>query len=124
MKSQATRLYPFVPSGAHFSRSIEFFEAMGFEKVWEVQGLARLRFGTAVFLLQDIEVREWQTNQMIVFEVTDLDIYWSELEAKDLSVQFPGVSMKPPKEFPWGREIHIIDLAGVCWHVRDSVSPV
>jgi hypothetical protein len=31
-----------------------------------------------------------------------------------------GVKFRPPTEFPWGREIHIIDLAGVCWHVRQS----
>ncbi len=72
------------------------------------------------FLLQDIDVPEWQKNQMIVFEVTDLDGYWSELEAKDLAGAFPGVKLRPPTEFPWGREIHIIDPGGVCWHVRQA----
>ena len=71
-------------------------------------------------MLQDINVPEWQNNQMITFEVTDLDAYWSELEMKDLPRQFPGVKLRPPNEFPWGREIHIIDPAGVCWHVRQS----
>jgi hypothetical protein len=23
-------------------------------------------------------------------------------------------------EFPWGREVHFIDLAGVCWHVGQA----
>ena len=31
---------------------------------------------------------EWQKNQMIVFEVTDLDAYWAELEPKT----WPAVS--------------------------------
>jgi hypothetical protein len=120
MKTQGTTLYPFVPSGPHFARSIEFFVALGFEKLWQHDGLAGLRFGGAYFLLQDIDIPEWQTNQMITFEVTDLDAYWSELEAKDLAKTFAGVKLRPPTEFPWGREIHLIDPGGVCWHVRQS----
>ena len=50
---------------------------------------------------------------MITFEVGDLDAYWAELEALDLDTEFAGVKLKPPTEFPWGREIHIIDPAGV-----------
>jgi hypothetical protein len=120
MKTRATRLYPFVPSGPHFARSLEFFAALGFDKLWQDDGLAGLRFGGAYFLLQDIDVPQWQKNQMIIFEVTDLDVYWSELEAKDLASSFPGVNLRPPTEFPWGREIHIIDPGGVCWHVRQA----
>jgi hypothetical protein len=53
--------------------------------------------------------------------VGDLDAYGSELEALDLAERFQGVKLKAPTEFPWGREIHIIDPEGVCWHVRQSV---
>ncbi len=120
MKIQATRLYPFVPSGAHFARSIEFFNELGFATAWQDGGYAGLRFGEAYFLLQEIDVPEWQKNQMITFEVTDLDGYWTELQAKNLETAFPGVRLRPPHEFPWGREIHLIDLAGVCWHVRQA----
>ena len=45
---------------------------------------------------------EWQKNQMITFEVTDLDVYWSELEQNDLAGSFPGVRLRPPTQFPWG----------------------
>lgn len=120
MNVQATRLYPFVPSGPHFVRSLAFFAALGFEKTFQDGGLAGLRFGGAYFLLQDIDVPEWQKNQMITFEVTDLDAYWSELEARDLEGTFPGVKLRPPTPFPWGRELHIIDPGGVCWHVRQQ----
>src|SRR5262245_60467834 len=118
METHATTLYPFVPSGADFARSLQFFAAIGFEKVWQQEGLAGLRFGLAYFLLQDINVPEWQANQMITFEVTDLDAYWSDLEPKNLEHTFPGVKLRRPTEFPWGREIHIIDPGGVCWHIR------
>src|SRR5687767_9163022 len=120
MKTQATTLYPFVPSGPHFARSLEFFAALGFETVWQGDGLTGLRFGGAYFLLQDIDVPEWQKNQMITFEVDDLDAYWEELEPKELPARFPGAKVRPPADFPWGREIHIIDPGGVCWHVRQA----
>jgi predicted enzyme related to lactoylglutathione lyase len=120
MKVKATTLYPFVPSGPQFAWSLEFFAAIGFETVWRDDGLAGLRFGGAYFMLQDINVPEWQTNQMITFEVTDLDAYWEELEALDLAAAFPGVHLRPPTEFPWGREVHFIDPGGVCWHVRQA----
>lgn len=120
MNARATALYPFVPSGPDFQKALDFFVALGFEERWNDGGLAGLRFGDAYFMLQKIDVPIWQENQMIVVEVDDLDGYWAELEAKDLTAKFEGVKLKPPTDYAWGREIHIIDPAGVCWHVRES----
>jgi hypothetical protein len=88
--------------------------------MWEAEGLAGLRFGGAYFILQDINIRVWQENQMITFEVNDLDLYWSEISARRLPEKYAGVKLKAPTDFPWGREMHIIDPGGVCWHVRPS----
>jgi hypothetical protein len=120
MKALATALYPFIPSGADFAASLNFFLKLGFEKVWEQSGLAGLRFGQAQFILQNINVPQWQQNQMITLEVTDLDAYWSEVQSLDLSKAFSGVKFKPPTPYAWGREMHFIDPAGVCWHVRQT----
>ena len=120
MKTKATTLFPFVPAGADYATSLQFFEAVGFTKEWEDDGLSGLRFGGAYFLLQDIDVPEWQSNQMITYVVDDLQGYWQELSALDLSLTFPGVKLKEPTDYPWGREIHIIDPGGVCWHVRQA----
>jgi hypothetical protein len=120
MKTHATILYPLVPAGARFKTSLKFFAALGFQTQWRHDGLAGLRFGGAYFILQDIDVPEWQKNQMVTFEVTDLDACWAELEPHDLPARFTGVLLRPPTQFPWGRELHIIDPAGVCWHVRQA----
>jgi hypothetical protein len=122
MKTQATTLYPFVPSGPQFERSLEFFAELGFQKAWQEDGLAGLRFGGAYFMLQKIDVPEWQKNQMITYEVADLNAYWAELEPLNLPAKFEGVSIRPPTDFPWGRELHFIDPGGVCWHVRQAKS--
>jgi len=120
MNTRATTLYPFVPSGPNFALSLEFFNALGFETALQQSGLAGLRFGGAYFLLQDIDVPERQSNQLITFEVDDIEGYWSEIAAKDLPARFAGVKVKQPTDFPWGREIHLIDPGGVCWHVRQA----
>ena len=123
MRTKATGLYPFVPSGADFKLALAFAAELGFEKVWEHDGLAGLRCGGANFILQDIDVPEWQKNQMITIEVDDLEGYWTELEPKNLPARFAGVKLKPPTDFQWGREIHIVDPGGVCWHVRHAAKP-
>jgi quercetin dioxygenase-like cupin family protein len=122
MKALATTLYPFVPSGPDFALALRFFAALGFEKAWQEGGLAGLRFGGAYFMLQDIDMPEWGKNQQLTFEVNDLDGYWSELEPKDLAGSFAGVKVRPPTDFPWGREIHLIAPGEVCWHARQSRS--
>ena len=122
MKTTATTLYPFVPSGPHFDVALEFFAELGFEKLWQHDGLAGLRFGGAFFMLQQIDVPEWQKNQMITFEVTDLDAYWEEIGSLNLAGRFEGAKLRPPTQFAWGREIHIIDPGGVCWHVRQAAA--
>jgi hypothetical protein len=114
----AKSLYPFVPSGPRFELSIAFFCELGFTKEWQHDGLAGLRFGGAYFLLQNIDVPEWQKNQMIVIEVDDLDAWWASIESKKLGEKYEGVKLKPPANFPWGREVHVIDPGGVCWHIR------
>jgi len=120
MKARGKTLIPFVPSGPDFNAAIAFFADLGFETAWRHDGLAGLRFGGAYFLLQDIHVPGWQSNQMHIAEVDNLDAYWSEIDALDLPGRYPGVRTKGPTEFPWGREVHIIDPAGVCWHFRNG----
>ncbi|MDR3376398.1 MAG: glyoxalase [Ancalomicrobiaceae bacterium] len=120
MKAIGKALVPFVPSGPQFSLSLAFFQDLGFATMWQAGGLAGLKFGDAFFLLQDIDVPEWQKNQMIAFEVDDLAAYWAEVDALDLPGRYAAVKVKPPTDYPWGREIHIIDPGGVCWHVRQT----
>ena len=120
MKARGIALTTFVPSGADFALALRFFKELGFEKLWEHDGLAGLRFGGASFMLQQIDLPIWQQNQMITLEVDDLDAYWSELDALHLSDRYAGVKLKPPSDYPWGREIHLIDPAGVCWHVQQA----
>jgi hypothetical protein len=120
MPVKVTALIPFVPAGADFERALAFFAELGFEAAWRNGDLAGLRFGPAAFVLQAVDVPVWQKNQMLILEVDDLDAYWQTIADKQLDKRFDGVRTEEPTQYPWGREVHIIDPAGVCWHVRQS----
>jgi catechol 2,3-dioxygenase-like lactoylglutathione lyase family enzyme len=113
-------IIPFVPAGKDFDRSRALFRALGFEEKWENGGYAGFGSGGAQFILQDFDHPAFAGNMMIRLDVPDLDAWWAETQSKALPEAFPGFRLRPPTEFPWGREVHFIDLTGVCWHVGQS----
>jgi hypothetical protein len=118
MKTQTTGLHAFVPSGPDFQQALDFHAELGFSVEWENGDCAGLRCGGAYFILQNIDARQWAEMQMLALEVEDLEAWWQEFSAKNTEAKFQGTRTRPPKDFPWGREIHLTDPAGVCWHVR------
>ena len=109
-------LKPFIPAGADFETSKKFFTDLGFSVNWEIEGLAELTLGNAVFLLQDFENAEMQANLMMYATVDDLDQWWELLNKSGVLERY-DVRAKEPTDYPWGvREIHMTDPAGVCWH--------
>lgn len=110
-------LKPFIPSGPSFANAKAFFQDLGFELKWEVEGLAKLSLGGVVFLLQDFHNKEMQDNLMMFVSVDDLDEWWRHIRASKVLERYDGVRAKEPTRYPWGqREVHLIDPAGVCWH--------
>lgn len=114
-----TNIKPFIPSGGNFEASKALFLAMGFEIIWESEGYVGFEKDAMGFILQDYENKEFAQNLMVQIEVDDLDAFWSELEVKELTKKFQ-VKLRPPTVFPYGREIHFIDIAGVCWHFAEK----
>lgn len=112
-------LRPFIPSGPDFAEAIKFFLELGFEKLWEADGYAGFSCGSAKFILQDFNDTHFAENLMVRVDVSDLDAWWAHYSAKSLDSKYKGVRIKPPTEFPWGREVNIVDLAGVCWHIGE-----
>ena len=108
---------PFVPSGVDYDGSRRLFAQLGFEETWEDNGYCGFRNGAVSFILQNLVDQHFASNLMLRLNVEDLDAWFDTVSAKQLDVTFPGFRINPPKTFPWGREVHFIDLAGVCWHV-------
>ncbi len=114
---QANSLLPFVPSGKDYDASRRLFAALGFEEVWENNGYAGFRNGAAEFILQRFDDEAFAQNFMVRLNVDDLDRWWSAISQKGLDRTYPGVRFSEPTDHPWGREVNLIDLAGVCWHI-------
>ena len=116
---QVLSLAPFIPSGKDYAASRRLFQQLGFEETWEHDGYAGFRNGAVQFILQRFEAKGFAENYMVRIDVADLDAWWKAVAAKELERAFPGFKLRPPTDFPWGREVHFIDLAGVCWHVGE-----
>jgi hypothetical protein len=114
---RALGLIPFVPGGKDYRSSRRLFAELGFEEIWESGGYAGFRNGDAEFILQDLDHEELARNLMIRIVVPDVDRWWSEVSRIAIEETYPGVRFRPPTDFPWGREVHLVDLAGVCWHI-------
>jgi hypothetical protein len=112
-------LLPFVPSGHDYEASRRLFADLGFEETWENSGYAGFRHGNARFILQKFDDEQFASNLMIRLDVADLDAWWEAISRKQLETKYPGFRINPPADFPWGREVNFIDLAGVCWHVGE-----
>jgi hypothetical protein len=116
---RASSLVPFIPGGKDYAVSRRLFADLGFEELWESGGYAGFRNGEAEFILQDFRDDAFASNLMMKLVVPDLDRWWETVSRLRLDRTYPGFGVKPPEEFPWGREVHFIDLAGVCWHVGE-----
>lgn len=109
----------FVPSGGDFQASKQLFLALGFNIVWEGGGFVGFENNGCKFILQKNDSKEFAENFMMSVKVADLDEFWREISALELPEKF-GVKLQEPKNFPWGREVNLIDIAGVCWHFSQS----
>ena len=108
-------LQPFVPSGKEFQKSKELFVALGFKINWEGAGYVGFQRDNCKFILQDFYAKDFAENFMITVNVDSADEFYQEVKEKQLPEKF-AIKLGEPSNQPYGREVNIIDIAGVCWH--------
>lgn len=106
----------FIPS-KDFQISRQFYLDLGFEITWEGEDL--VIFGTKEdnFFLQKFYVEDWANNCMMQLHVEDLESLYNV--AKPLIEKYEGTKIKPIFEADYGKTFHIIDPAGVLWHMTE-----
>jgi len=117
-------LQTFVPS-RDYAVSEAFYRDLGFQVLWRSDDLMGFAHGDCRFLLQNFYAEELANNFMMFLVVEDLDAWWAQILASGVLDRYAGVRGKAPEPYPWGfREIHLIDPAGVLWHIaqRDEVA--
>jgi hypothetical protein len=108
-------LEPFVPSGPDFNASKQFFQELGFSINWDAGDYIGFQKDACKFILQKFDDKHFAENLMINVKIDNAGDFWKEVNDKQLSQKF-GVRINAPKQQPYGKEVNLIDLAGVCWH--------
>ena len=108
-------LQPFVPSGKDFERSKQFFQQLGFTTRWDAGDYVSFEKDGCRFILQKFDNQEFAENFMITVGVDDADEFRKDVIEKDLPGKF-GIRISEVSDQSYGKEVNIIDLAGVCWH--------
>ncbi len=108
-------LEPFVPSGQDFEKSKALFADLGFNITWEAGGYAGLEKDGCSFILQHCEEKAFAENFMLTVKVDDVVAFRNELLEKGLAEKY-GIRIGAVTQQPYGKEVNMTDIAGVCWH--------
>jgi hypothetical protein len=108
-------LEPFIPSGSNFEGSKQLFQELGFKIDWDGGDYVGFERDGLKFILQKYNNEQFAQNLMISIRVSSAEEFWRfAIEAK-LPERF-GIRITEPKVQPYGKEVNLIDIAGVCWH--------
>jgi len=103
-----------------FARSLGFYTDLGFGAKILAPGLSEMTFGACSFLLQDFYVQQWADNTVLHLFVSDLQRWWSHIQALDLPARY-GIKASAPRLESWGAEVAgLVDPAGVLWRVHQA----
>jgi hypothetical protein len=108
-------LEPFVPSGSNFESSKQLFQELGFKISWDAGDYVGFENEGCKFILQKCDNKEFAQNFMLTVGITSAEEFWREVNEKKLPEKF-GIRISKPAVQPYGKEVNIIDIAGVCWH--------
>ena len=108
-------LQPFVPSGSNFEGSKQLFQEIGFSIDWDAGDYIGFERDGCKFILQKFDNTEFAQNFMLSVGVSNVEEFRKTVIEKKLPEKF-GIRIGQPTMEPYGKEVNIIDMAGVCWH--------
>ena len=120
MEHKTKSIRPFI-GARNFEISRRFYRDLGFEEVVLGPDMSLFKTAEIGFYLQDAYVKDWIDNTMIFLEVDDVDHYWNELLALNLTDKYEGVKLTPIRTLDWGRECFLHDPSGILWHFGEFV---
>lgn len=100
---------PFVPSGSDFQSS------KNFTINWDAGDYIGFQKDECRFILQKFNNNEFAENFMLSVKIDNVDEFRNEVMNKKLPEKY-GIRIGEVSNQPYGKEVNIIDIAGVCWH--------
>ena len=108
-------LEPFVPSGKNFEGSRQFFVELGFKINWDAGSYIGFEKDGCKFILQQYDNKEFAENFMVNVRIDNAEEFYQFVVDKKLPEKV-GIRNSSPIQQCYGKEVNIIDTAGVCWH--------
>lgn len=105
----------FVPSGKDFEKSKQLFIELGFGINFEGGGVVDLEKDGYKFFLQDYDSGECVQHFMMGVGIEDAEAFRNHVIEKKLPERY-GVKISSIIEQPYGKEVNLVDIAGVLWH--------
>lgn len=121
MEHKAKSIRPFI-GAKNYERSRRFYRDLGFRESILGPKMSYFQTEGIGFYLQDADVRDWIDNTMVFMEVEEVDRFWNELLALDLTAAYPEVRLTPIRVNDWGRECFLHDPSGILWHFGEFTS--
>lgn len=114
MEHQIKSIRPFI-GAKDFEVSRRFYRDLGFEETVLESNFSVFKSDDIAFYLQDYYAKEWIENTMVFLEVDDVDRYYQELLALNITEKY-SVKLTPIRHLDWGSECFLHDPSGVLWH--------
>ena len=108
-------LEPFIPSGKNFEGSKALFQAFGFSITWDAGDYVGFEKDGCKFILQKYDNIEFAQNLMLNVRIDNVEAFRNIMLEKNLVQKF-GIRIGAITQQPYGKEVNVIDIAGVCWH--------
>ncbi len=108
-------LEPFVPSGENFESAKHLFQDLGFNINWDAGDYIGFEKDGCKFILQKYNDKSFAENFMISIKIDNANEFYKQVNEKQLPEKY-GIRINPPVQQPYGKEVNLIDIAGVCWH--------
>ena len=118
MKNISRSIRPFI-GAKNFDLSRDFYRFLGFKESILFYNMSYFQADGLGFYLQDAYIKDWIDNSMIFLEVEDVDSYWKELVALDITSKYEGVRLSSIRHYDWGRECYMHDPSGILWHIGE-----
>ena len=112
---QFLSLEPFIPSGNNFDAAKNLFVELGFKINWDAGDYIGFEQDGCKFILQKYDNKAFAENLMINVKVDDVQAFRNNLMEKKLPEKF-DIRIGEITNQPYGKEVNLIDIAGVCWH--------
>lgn len=108
-------LSPFIPSGPDMESSKQLFLELGFAVTFDAGDYVGFEREGCQFILQNYDNKPFAENLMISVAINDAAEFKRWISEKNLEQKF-GVRISEVSQQPYGIEVNLIDIAGVCWH--------